>query len=67
MREVTQRYVSFQTNYRYKNIDYFIGIILELFYKQIYLSILNNDGIQILFNIYTLRQQNLRKKYNIYT
>lgn len=62
MREVTQRYVSFQTNYIYKNIDYFIGIILELFYKQIYLSILNNDGIQILFNIYTLRQQNLRKK-----
>lgn len=56
MREVTQRYVSFQTNYIYKNIDYFIGIILELFYKQIYLSILNNDGIQILFNIYTLRQ-----------
>lgn len=62
MREVTQRYVSLQTNYIYKNIDYFIGIILELFYKQIYLSILNNDGIQILFNIYTLRQQNLRKK-----
>lgn len=62
MREVTQRYVSLQTNYIYKNIDYFIGIILELFYKQIYLSILNNDGIQILFNIYTLRQQNHRKK-----